>query len=397
MGGRRVLPALDGLRAVAATAVLLTHVAFRTGESTAGAGGALLGRFDAGVAVFFVLSGFLLYPARPPLRRYGLRRAARILPAYWLLLAVVAVLGATAGYASVPGSFWWLGQTYTGDTVAGPLTQTWSLCAEVAFYAALPGLAWLARRWEWPVIAGCVLVAYGWIALVHLAGLPDRMLLWLPGHLDWFAVGMAVAVVARRGVPARLAQLAAAPGTCWAAAGALLFLLATPVAGPLTLAPIPGAAALVKEAGYAVVAALLLVPSALGPQRGLLTSPPFRLAGRWSYGIFLWHLVVLDGVYRLTGWADFSGRMLAVTLLTAAGSAVLGGLSWGLVERPALRLADRFAGRPPARERGGDQAERHGGEALRGGADPAAAGIEREQQAGDGERAARTGGPPAPR
>src|SRR5829696_7110117 len=83
---RMVLPALDGLRAVAAAAVLLTHVAYRTGETTQGAGGAVLARLDAGVAVFFVLSGFLLYrphataraagtPA-PSLRRYALRRPA---------------------------------------------------------------------------------------------------------------------------------------------------------------------------------------------------------------------------------------------------------------------------------------------------------------------------------
>jgi peptidoglycan/LPS O-acetylase OafA/YrhL len=391
MGGRRVLPALDGLRAVAAGAVLLTHVAFRTGESAAGAGGALLARLDAGVAVFFVLSGFLLYPVSQPPRRYALRRAARILPAYWLLLAVVAA------YGSVPGAYWWLGQTYTGDTLAGSLTQTWSLGTEVAFYAALPGLAWLARRWEWPVIGGCVAVAYGWIVLVHVAGLPARMLLWLPGHLDWFAVGMAVAAVARRGVPARLAPLAAAPGTCWAAAGALLFLLATPVAGPLTLAPVPGGAAVVKEAGYALVAALLLVPAALGPQRGPLTAAPLRLAGRWSYGIFLWHLVVLDGVYRLTGWADFSGRVLAVGLLTGVGSVVLGALSWCLVERPALRLADRLAGRPPAGQRRRDHAERDRGEPLRGRMHPARAGVDGEHQAGGGDRAARAGGPPAPR
>src|SRR5260370_42480308 len=85
---------LDGLRAAAAVAVVLTHVAFQTGEVVRGAGGALLGRLDAGVAVFFALSGFLLYrpyvAARwdgrppPPVRRYALRRAARILPAYWL-------------------------------------------------------------------------------------------------------------------------------------------------------------------------------------------------------------------------------------------------------------------------------------------------------------------------
>jgi peptidoglycan/LPS O-acetylase OafA/YrhL len=391
MEGRRVVPALDGLRAVAAGAVLLTHVAFRTGETAGGGGGALLGRLDVGVAVFFALSGFLLYPISQPPRRYALRRAARILPAYWLLLAAVAVA------ASVPAAYWWLGQTYVGDPLAGSLTQTWSLCTEVAFYVALPGLAWLARRWEWPVLLGCGLVAYGWIAAVHLLDLPDRLLLWLPGHLDWFAVGMAVAVLARRGVPGWLAQLAAASGTCWAAAGALLFLLATPVAGPLTLAPVPGGAAVLKEAGYAVVAALVLVPAALGPQRGILTSAPLRLLGRWSYGIFLWHLVVLDAVYRLTGWADFSGHMLPVAVLTGLGAAVLGGLSWTLVERPALRWADRVARRQPARQRGGDHAERGGGEPLVSRLDPAGAGVDGEQDTGDREAATRGGGPPAPR
>jgi peptidoglycan/LPS O-acetylase OafA/YrhL len=390
MGGRRPVPALDGLRAVAAAAVLLTHVAFRTGETGRGAGGALLARFDSGVAVFFVLSGFLLYPVTPPLRRYVLRRAARILPAYWVVVAVVAL------YASVPATHWWLGQTYVGG-LAGPLTQTWSLCAELAFYAVLPGLTALARRWEWPVIAGCAMLGYGWIAAVHLLGAPDRLLLWLPGHLDWFAAGMAVAVLARRGVPAWLDQLAQWPGTCWATAGALLFLLATPIAGPLTLAPIPGGAALIKEAGYLVVATLLLVPSALGPQRGPLVSEPLRLLGRISYGVFLWHLVVLDLVYRLTGWADFSGRMLPVAVLTGLASVAIGGLSWVLVERPALRLADRVTRRPPAGQPGRDQAERERGEPLVGRPDRVGPGVGGEQEAGDGERTARADGTPAAR
>jgi acetyltransferase len=407
MSARRVVPALDGLRAVAAGAVLLTHVAFRTGQTQAGAGGAVLGRLDVGVAVFFVLSGFLLYPRTRPVGRYALRRAARILPAYWVLLAVVAVIG------SVPAAYWWLGQGYRTEPLAGALTQTWSLVPEVAFYLVLPGLVWLARRWEWPVLAGCVVLAYAWIVAVHLLDLPDRMLLWLPGHLDWFAVGMAVAALARRGVPGWLGQLAAASGTCWSAAGALLFLLATPVAGPLTLAPAPGGAAVLKEAGYALVAGLLLVPAALGPRAPVLGSPPLRLLGRWSYGIFLWHLLVLDAVYRVTGWPDFSGRTVAVAALTALGATALGGLSWVLVERPALRLADVLGGRGtrqvggtpsrrggrrgPVHQRGGDQAQRDGGQPLVHRLHPAGAGVEGEQHTGERERAARAGSPPPPR
>jgi peptidoglycan/LPS O-acetylase OafA/YrhL len=339
------LPALDGLRAVAALAVLLTHVAFQTGEIVRGAGGAVLARFDAGVAVFFVLSGFLLYRpyalGRPPSpRRYALRRVLRILPAYWLVLVFVALSGPVS-WAHV-----WLGQTYVGPLAPG-FTQSWSLCTEVAFYAVLPLLARAATRWRW-VVPASIAGTYAWIGLVHATGISDRALLWLPGHLDWFAVGMLLAAA-----PPVLRRAAAWPGTCWAAAGVLLWLLSTPVAGPLTLAPIPGGAALAKEAGYAVVGGLLLLPAAYGPAgSGLLRflgSEPMRWLGRVSYGVFLWHVLVLSWVYSLTGWAAFGGRMLAVTLLTLLGSVGIAALSWVVVERPALRLADRLARRPAGR------------------------------------------------
>ena len=361
------LPMLDGLRAVAALGVLLTHVAFQTGETGRGAGGAVLARLDAGVAVFFVLSGFLLYRpyARatltgspwPSLRRYALRRAARILPAYWAVLAVVAL--ASTVPAGVLATHAWLGQTYTGTLLAS-LSQTWSLCTEVAFYAVLPLLAAAAARRQTAVLAAAVLGSYAYIATVHLLDLDQRALLWLPGHLDWFAAGMAVAVAAERlragraGPASRLlARAAAWPGTCWAAGGALLWLVATPLAGPLTLAPVPGPAALVKEAAYALVAVLLLVPAALGPPTSglgsVLGSPVARWLGRISYGIFLWHLPVLRGLYEVTGWEPFSGRMWTVAVLTTAGAVAAATLSWVLLERPVLRWAH---------QRGGDQRER---------------------------------------
>ena len=100
-------PALDVLRLVGAVAVLTTHVAFQTGEYFRnGVVGTLLARMDIGVAIFFVLSGFLLSrpwwasaaagaPA-PRVGRYALKRLLRIWPVY-LVTVVVA-------FAAVPGN-----------------------------------------------------------------------------------------------------------------------------------------------------------------------------------------------------------------------------------------------------------------------------------------------------
>ncbi|MEO8749957.1 MAG: acyltransferase family protein, partial [Allobranchiibius sp.] len=93
---------LDLLRALAAALVLLSHVTFWTGAGDVDVSGPLLARGDAGVAVFFAISAFLLLrpyvraglhqTATPGLRRYAIRRAARILPAYWLALTAVLLV-----------------------------------------------------------------------------------------------------------------------------------------------------------------------------------------------------------------------------------------------------------------------------------------------------------------
>src|ERR1700735_4364674 len=98
-GTRTFLPAVEGMRACAAIGVVVTHVAFDTGHS-GGFDGRLFGRFDLAVAVFFALSGFLLWrrqaaaarglAAPPSTGRYLRSRVVRIMPAY--LAAVVVRL-----------------------------------------------------------------------------------------------------------------------------------------------------------------------------------------------------------------------------------------------------------------------------------------------------------------
>src|SRR3954468_10008623 len=100
--GHPRFPAFDGLRAIAALSVLVVHTAGDAGTMyQPGRGGALLAHLDVGVTIFFLISGFLLYRPfaaarlsrrpRPDLRRYGVARVLRIVPAYWLALTLLAI------------------------------------------------------------------------------------------------------------------------------------------------------------------------------------------------------------------------------------------------------------------------------------------------------------------
>src|SRR5688500_15419110 len=75
-------PLIDGYRALAATAVVMTHVGFQTGESLSGSFSGVLARLDVGVALFFLISGFLLF--RPhALRHLAAAPAPAVKPYLW--------------------------------------------------------------------------------------------------------------------------------------------------------------------------------------------------------------------------------------------------------------------------------------------------------------------------
>jgi len=370
------LPLLDGLRAVAALMVLGTHVAFETGTVTHGAWGSLLARLDFGVALFFVLSGFLLVRPwlragsdrsrpQPSTRTYLLRRAARILPAYWLVV-LVALATTARGTAPVRAlSNMALLQIYPGDLLSG-LTQTWSLCTEVAFYLVLPVIAVTLGRLlpDKPeravaLVAALAVVGWVWPALAAGGALPARSSTWLPGHLDWFAAGLALALVERwvhaqpqSATARRVAELRRHPWTVLALAAAIFWLACTPVAGPATLTPAAPGTATLKELLYAACALLVLTAVAFAPQRDgalalLLGHPVARTVGRVSYGVFLWHLVILAGVLDLLGVPVFTGGFWQVLVLTVVGSLGAAAASWRLLERPVLDVAHRRPLSPP--------------------------------------------------
>jgi peptidoglycan/LPS O-acetylase OafA/YrhL len=338
------VPALTGLRAIAALLVVGTHAAFATGALTHGYLGAIYARLEIGVSIFFALSGFLLFrpwvvaaasaSQRPNVARYTRHRFRRIMPAY-----VVAVLATFAIYTVFtpgpnPGQTWLgllryltLTQIYTDNflvTYLHPgLSQMWSLAVEVSFYAVLPVLAFLLLRrsakWRPAVtltrLAALAAVTPVWLIVVNTTDLlPNSAGMWLPGHLTSFTAGMALAVLS-------------AVGTRWNAcatlslAAALYFAVATPIGGVI-VGTDPAWVPVTKECLYAAIAMLVVGTVVLGsPNRytRILSSPPVVWLGEISYEIFLLHAVVMAVVMNLVlRWPLFTGSLPGLYVTTLA-------------------------------------------------------------------------------
>jgi peptidoglycan/LPS O-acetylase OafA/YrhL len=361
-GTRSFLPAVEGMRACAAIGVVITHVAFETGHSS-GFDGRLFGRFDLAVAVFFALSGFLLWRGharaarglapRPATGHYLRSRVVRIMPAYVVAVVVILTLLPDGNHASP--TVWLanltLTQVYVPLTLTAGLTQMWSLSVEVTFYLALPILAALAARLpvraRVPAIAGLAVASlfWGWIPFNAPAGV--NPLTWPPAFFSWFAAGMLLAewVYSPPGWPHRLARRRVVMAVVVVAA---YLVAASPLAGPAGLVPSSAAQFSVKTAMGALLAAGLVAPLVLDrpdDSHRLLGSAPMVTLGRWSYGIFIWHLAALTMVFPVIGVFPFRGHMPSVLALTLIFTVAISAVSYALVESPCREALRRWESR----------------------------------------------------
>jgi peptidoglycan/LPS O-acetylase OafA/YrhL len=384
-------PALHGVRAVAAVSVVAFHVQQGThppAHTTFGTLGRFAAHLNVGVAVFFLLSGFLLYRpfvlARIQGRSiatgsYVVRRLTRIVPAYWLALLVLSFWPGVQGFFS--GS--WLAsvaflQIYVRDWNTTGLAVAWSLCAELSFYLALPLYARLvdalrrrrgasaAVRWE---IVALAVIGAASLALHTALGRASSgdLGLTLPATAYLFAAGMLLAICSVHSethLSSALRRIGERRVLCWLGA------LAVFVAIGVYFSSIDTDPTQPWNALYALVAFLMLLPLTLAPSRTarldrVLSSRLAVELGAISYGIYLWHSSLIGWMEHVSGSVGQLGDGFGVFVLTLAASCLAASVSYYALERPLLALvhrrslarttprAERTArqGRPPGRRR----------------------------------------------
>jgi peptidoglycan/LPS O-acetylase OafA/YrhL len=362
---------LDGIRALAIVAVLLYH-----GGVVWAAGGFL------GVEAFFVLSGFLITSLLVAewrrsgtigLRAFWARRARRLLPALFCLVAVVGLYQALASTDGVvPGikgdglaTLFYFGNWHeiaTGSNYfaatgpVSPLQHTWSLAIEEQFYVLWPlsllGAIWLMSRIvrrSRPTDRRVIVTLLATSVTLALASSTEAMILFhggaganrvyygtdtrAGGLLTGASLAFALALLRRPETSERTASGARGSGALgWIALLALSAVLvmmhyadgAAPWLYPFGMLALDLAVAV-------IIAAVVLRPCSAAGR--IFSVAPARRLGQISYGVYLWHFPLflwLTAASTGVSGARLLGLRLSVTLLVSV-------VSFVLIEQPVRR------------------------------------------------------------
>jgi peptidoglycan/LPS O-acetylase OafA/YrhL len=306
---------LDGLRAFAAVLVAAFHLA-TVNNVWFGPLDPVIRGGDSGIYIFFALSGYLLY--KPFLRgpvdlgSYGLKRAGRILPGYFVALVGLTIL--TGSRLPIEHPLPYVTMTASYDIpLRGFLGNAWTLSAEILFYLTLPLIARLAAGRE-ILVLGALAIVSTVLATGHRLTLSDANV-WLIGTYPLvfyaFVPGMLLAVLevreSRHFHRLRSSRYLAV-GIVYLVIGALT-----------TILPV----ALATGIGTALVMGWVLHHRMPGARA-------LGFVGGASYALYLWHK---DAYIAFGPWIGL--------LLALAASA----LSWALVERPILARIHAVADR----------------------------------------------------
>jgi len=350
--GQRYMPGLDGLRALAVLAVIAYHL------NLGWAPGGLLG-----VGVFFTLSGYLItdlllgqheITGRLQLTDFWLRRARRLLPALFVMLAVVAawvtlldrdqlpvIRGAVASSAAYVGNWWLIAQhsSYFAQFAPPmPLGHLWSLAVEEQFYLIWPWLLLLGLRWARGRRRTRTRLAAATLLLAAVSALA-MALLYRPGYdptriydgTDTRAFAVLIGAALAFVWPSRHLGSDVTETARWILDGigiTGLAVIAVLVWRTSEYSPFLYRGGMVLlSVGTALTVGVAASPaSRLGVLLGIR---PLRWIGVRSYGIYLWHYPIIV----LTTPANGRDGLARGALQVAAAFGVAA-LSWRFVEEP---------------------------------------------------------------
>jgi peptidoglycan/LPS O-acetylase OafA/YrhL len=348
---QRYMPGLDGLRALAVLAVIAFH------EQFSWAPGGLLG-----VGVFFTLSGYLITDlllsqfrthGKMRLGQFWMRRARRLLPALFVMLAVVtawvsiadrarlaSLRGAVAAATGYYSNWYFIGThaSYFGRFAPPqPLDHLWSLAVEEQFYLIWPWLLLLGilvirkrpRAVSWLVLPTLALAAASAVAMLMLyqPGYdPTRIYEGTDTRASGLLIGAALAMIWSSARAAKAGRACRISLDVPAFVGLAAILLMVWRVGQYSAFLYRGGMVVLSIATVAVLAGAAIPGSAIGLVLGW---GPLRWLGVRSYGIYLWHYPVIVLTTPANGTENL-GRAAAQT----AASIGLAALSWHFIEEP---------------------------------------------------------------
>ena len=327
---------IDGLRAIAVISVVLYH-----------AGLPWLPSGFVGVDIFFVISGFLIggiiyrdvSARRFSYTNFYARRAKRILPALFAVVAFVVIaglllttptelsqIGASATSALLALSnmfFWWTSDYFAQSAKLKPLMMTWSLGVEEQFYFVFPVILLMM----WRLARSTVLMALGALSVASFAlsiwltyNWPDAAFYILLNRAWELGAGalLAIATIDRRLEPAGSGvQGAGIVGLAMLCASIVAFGEDVPFPGYVALIPVVGTVLVIWSQGSWV-------------NQRILSSRPLVSIGLISYSWYLWHWPLMSFARIVSPVGPSPAAMAMVTVLSL-GLAVL---SWRFVEQP---------------------------------------------------------------
>jgi peptidoglycan/LPS O-acetylase OafA/YrhL len=377
-------PLTVGLRGIAAIAIIVGHAWFFTGGFggfTTSLPNRIVVRWDGVVAIFFMLSAFLLYrpmiahraggPASPTVPAYAWRRFLRLYPAYWVALTGLAIF---PGLFGVFSHNWWAFYSLTDflslehfhavcpadEEFRCGLPQSWTLGIDLTFYVGLPFYAALAAL----LIRGRAVATWMRLELALLALLTVAAL-WASGepldlrgeswfhysflgHFYWFALGLALAIVSvaysnrkLQTTPIRFVE--AHPLLCWIAGFGIYLITVLAFSDAPFVFDFNNSEYLMMNLVQGVAGVLFFLPAVFGnPNRGLpariLGHPALMWVGLISYGLLLWHGTVAVMLGSLFGSGEGYWTVLIAEIVIAVPMAVL---SYYFVERPLMKFKYR--------------------------------------------------------